>query len=135
MGMNDPRIGFNSVTEFMGSGLPWVLSETISNTVVKHSFDKVTKHIKVRNHAADGVYVRLGFTRNGINGVGANYYYRINGQETLELDARVKEIFLLRDAATDCAVSLYVELVGIDASMMPILTGSIGGTAFWEGVG
>ena len=135
MGMNDPKIGYNSVTEFMGSGLPWVITATAGSTVTKHSFDKITKHIKISNLAAPGVYLRVGFTDNGIRAVGSNYYYKVNGGETLELDARVKNVFLLRDASTDALYSIYAELVGIDASMMPILTGSIDGTTFWNGVG
>lgn len=133
--MNEPRIGYNSVTEFMGSGLPWVITATAGATVTKHSFNKITKHIKISSHAGNGVYLRVGFTANGINGVGANYYYKIDGGTTLELDARIKDIFLLRDASTDVLYSLYAELVGIDASMMPVLTGSIDGTTFWNGVG
>ena len=133
--MDNTRIGYNSVTEFMGSGLPWVITATAGATVTKHSFDKITKHIKISNLAAPGVYLRVGFTNNGVSGVGANYYYKVNGGTTLELDARVKNIFLLRDASTDALYSIYAELVGIDASMMPILTGSIDGTTFWNGIG
>jgi len=133
--MKDPRVGFNSVTEFMGSGLPWVISSTATTTVTKHSLDKVTKHLKISNLDADGVYLRVGFTENGINGVGANYYYKVNGGQTLELDARIKEIFIKRDGATDAAYSLYCELTNIDSDMMPVLTGSIGGSTFWNGIG
>jgi len=133
--MKDPRVGFNSVTEFMGSGLPWVISSTATATVTKHSLDKVTKHLKISNLDADGVYLRVGFTENGINGVGANYYYKVNGGQTLELDARIKEIFIKRDGATDAAYSLYCELTNIDSDMMPVLTGSIGGSTFWNGIG
>jgi len=133
--MKDPRVGFNSVTEFMGSGLPWVISSTATATVTKHSLDKVTKHLKISNSAAAGVYLRVGFTENGINGVGANYYYKVNGGQALELDARIKEIFIKSDTATDADYSLYCELTNIDADMMPILTGSLNGSTFWNGIG
>jgi len=133
--MKDPRVGFNSVTEFMGSGLPWVISSTATATVTKHSFDKVTKHLKISNLDAAGVYLRVGFTENGINGVGANYYYKVNGGQALELDARIKEIFIKSDDMTDADYSLYCELTNIDADMMPILTGSLNGSTFWNGIG
>jgi len=133
--MKDPRVGFNSVTEFMGSGLPWVISSTATATVTKHSFDKVTKHLKISNLAADGVYLRVGFTENGINGVGANYYYKVNGGQAFEFDARIKEVFILKDGATNAAYSLYAELTNIDSDMMPILTGSLNGSTFWNGIG
>jgi len=135
MGLKDPRVGYNSVNEFMGSGLPWVISNTASSTVIKHSFDKITKHIKISNHAALGVYLRVGFTQNGIAGVGNAYYYKVNGGDSLEIDARIKDIYVVRDSATDAAYSLYAELTMIDSDMMPVLTGSLGGTAYWNGVG
>jgi len=135
MGLKDPRVGYNSVNEFMGSGLPWVISNTASSTVIKHSFDKITRHIKISNHAASGVYLRVGFTQNGIAGAGDAYYYKVNGGDSFEIDARIKDIYVVRDSATDAAYSLYAELTMIDSDMMPVLTGSLGGTAFWNGVG
>lgn len=135
MGMKDPRVGFNSVTEFMGSGLPWVITSTATNAVTRHSFEKVTKRLVIHNQAADGVYLRVGFTENGINGVGGNYYYKVNGTQVFDFDARIKEIFILRDGATNAAYSLYAELTNIDSDMMPILTGSLDGSTFWNGIG
>jgi hypothetical protein len=135
MGMKDPRVGFNSVTEFMGSGLPWVITSTATDVVTRHSFEKITKHVIIHNLAASGVYLRVGFTENGINGVGASYYYKVNGGQVFEFDARIKEVFILRDGATSAAYSLYAELTNIDSFMMPILTGSLNGSPFWNGIG
>ncbi len=135
MGMNDPRIGYNSATEFVASGLPWVTSGTAVAAAESYKFEKITKHVIIANHEVAGKYLRVGFTLNGINGVEENYYFRIDGGNTFEFDARVKEIYLKRDGGNDISFSMYVELVGIDATMMPVLTGSIGGTAFWDGVG
>ena len=135
MGTNQPKIGYNSVTEFMGSGLPWVISGTAGTTATSYKFDKITKHVIIANHESAGKYLRVGFTLNGIDGVGGNYFFRVDGGSTFEFDARVKEIYLKRDGANDISFSMYAELVGIDAMMMPVLTGSIDGTAFWNGVG
>ena len=135
MGMNEPRIGYNSVTEFMGSGLPWVISGTAGTNAVSYKFDKIAKHIIIANHESAGKYLRVGFTLNGINGAEGNYFFRVNGGNTFEFDARIKEIYLKRDGGSDISFCMYAELVGIDASMMPILTGSIDGTTFWNGVG
>lgn len=135
MGMNEPRIGYNSVTEFMGSGLPWVISGTAVTSATSYKFDKIAKHIIIANHESAGKYLRVGFTLNGVDGVGGNYFFRVDGGNTFEFDARVKEIYLKRDGANDISFSMYAELVGIDATMMPILTGSISGTTFWNGVG
>ena len=135
MGMNEPRIGYNSVTEFMGSGLPWVISGTAGTNASSYKFDKITKHIIIANHESAGKYLRVGFTLNGINGAGGSYFFRVDGGNTFEFDARVKEIYLKRDGSDDISFSMFVELVGIDAMMMPVLTGSIDGTTFWNGVG
>lgn len=135
MGMNEPRIGYNSVTEFMGSGLPWVTSGTAGATATSYKFDKITKRVIITNHESGGKHLRVGFTLNGIDGVEGNYFFRVDGGNTFEFDARVKEIYLKRDGANDISFSMYAELVGIDATMMPILTGSIDGTTFWNGVG
>jgi hypothetical protein len=135
MGLKDPRIGYNSVTEFMGSGLPWVTSSVIlPNTTFGYSFPKITKRVFVWNHnTGSNIHVRVGFTQNGVEK--ANYF-KIDAGEQFEFDARVKDIYLRSDTAVDShPVSIYAELVGIDADQMPILTGSINGVPFWEGVG
>ena len=134
MGLKDPRIGFNSVTEFMGSGLPWVTSSYASSVVTQYKFSKLTKRLSVWNHdSTAGKHIRVGFTENGVNN--GNYFLVDSGQ-TFEFDARLKEIFIRADDAMDTPqYSVYAELVGIDSDMMPRLTGSIDGTIFWEGVG
>jgi hypothetical protein len=135
MGLQDPRIGFNSVTEFMGSGLPWVTSSiAVGGITYNYRFPKITKRLSVWNHATGpGQHLRVGFTKNGIEK--ANYFL-VDAGQAFEFDTRVKEIFVRSDDAGDSPLhSVYAELVGIDADMMPQLTGSIGGAVFWEGVG
>jgi len=135
MGLKDPRVGFNSVTEFMGSGLPWVTSSLISpNATYNYKFSKLTKRVFVWNHnTGSNVHVRVGFTKNGVE---LGNYFKIDAGEQFEFDARVKEVFLRSDTGVDShPVSIYAELVAIDSDMMPTLTGSIDGIAFWEGVG
>jgi hypothetical protein len=135
MGLKDPRVGFNSVTEFMGSGLPWVISGSAGATATRHQFDKVSKRIIIKNHESAGTVLRVGFTENGINGVSGQHYFGVDGGDTFEIDVRIKEIFLKRNGSTDVDYSLFVELTMIDSDMMPLLTGSLNGTTFWEGVG
>jgi len=134
MGMNDPRSGFNSVTEFMGSGLPWVTSSVILPGVTyQYSFKKITKSVFVWNHyTGSNDHVRVGFTKNGVEN--ANYF-KIDGGEQFEFDCRIKDLFLRSDSSQSHPVSIFAELVGIDASMMPVLTGSLNGDTFWEGIG
>lgn len=135
MALKDPRVGFNSVTEFMGSGLPWVISGSASSTVIRHKFDKIAKQIKIKNHETSGTRLRVGFTENGVNGVEGQYYFGVDGGDLFEFDARIKEVFLLRDGANDVDYSLYAELTMIDSDMMPVLTGSLNGSTYWNGIG
>lgn len=135
MGLKDPRVGYNSVTEFMGSGLPWVISGSAGATVVNHKFDKITKRIIIKNHEPVGTVLRVGFTENGINGVSGQYYFGVDGGDVFEFDTRIKEIFLKKDGVNNVDYSLFAELTMIDSDQMPILTGSQSGTTFWNGVG
>lgn len=135
MGLKDPRVGFNSVTEFMGSGLPWVTSSIATGaTVYSHSFQKLTKRLSVWNHATgSGEHLRVGFTKNGIE---AGNHLKIDASQTFEFDSRLKEVFIRADDPADTiSYSVYAELIGIDADQMPQLTGSVNGVTFWEGVG
>ena len=135
MSLRDPRIGYNSVTEFMGSGLPWVTSSIASGgTTYNYQFQKITKRLSVWNHETSaGKHIRVAFTKNGVE---KSNYFLVDGGQTFEFDARVKEVFIRSNDNSDSPLfSLYAELIGIDADQMPILTGSINGTTFWEGVG
>lgn len=136
MSLNSPRSGFNNTSEFQSSGLPWVRTQVISNTVVKYSFPKITKNIVVSNlNTAAANILRVGFTENGVNGVEDNYYFLLGGGMSVELDVRVKELYLLRNDSTNITSSVHASLTTIDPIMMPILTGSVGGISYWEGIG
>ena len=134
MGTNNPSAGYNSTNEFMVSGLPWVISATAVTAVTRYQFDKISKRIIVKNHHASAA-LRVGFTENGVGGAGDNYYFIVSAGETFEFDSRINQVFIKRDASTDVPFSMFVELVGIDATMMPLLTGSVAGVTFWNGVG
>ena len=138
MGLNNPKSGLNTPAEFTMSGLPWVLSGTVSSTAIRYIFPKVTKDILIINNNTTATQrLRVGFTENGISGragTEANYII-VNGGSNITLGVRVKELYLLRDGATDISTSVCANLTMIDSTMMPILTGSIGGTTYWEGVG
>lgn len=135
MGMETPRMGYNSVTEFMGSGLPWVTSSIIvPNVTYQYKFPKITKRIFIWNHnTGSNVHLRVGFTQNGVEN---SNYFKLNSDEQFEFDSRLKEIFVRSDTQVDShPISIFAELIAIDSDMMPRLTGSIDGVTFWEGVG
>jgi hypothetical protein len=136
MPLNNPKVGLNTAAEFTMSGVPWVLSGTVSSSAVKYQFPKVTKDIVIiNNNTTAAQRLRVGFTENGINGIGGAYYILINGGSSVTLNVRVKELYLLRDTANDVSTSVCANLTSIGSDMMPTLTGSIGGSTFWEGVG
>ena len=136
MGLNNPKSGLNATSEYTISGLPWVLSGTISSTAVRYSFPKITKDILIiNNNTTANQRLRVGFTYNGISGDVAANYIIINGGSNITLNVRVKDLYLLRDGGVDISTSVCANLTMIDSIMMPILTGSIGGITYWEGIG
>ena len=137
MGLGNPSSGYYSSTEFVPSGLPWAItSATTTTSVVKYTFPKVTKSITIHNlESSASKLLRIAFTENGVNGVGANYYFNIDSGDIITLDARVTEVFLRSDSSNTINFSIYAALTTIDNNFMPVLTGSVGGTAYWEGVG
>lgn len=138
MSLNNPKSGFYNTADFQSAALPWVISgTTIANSVTQYTLPKVTKNILVHNLASSSnKWIRIGFTRNGVNGVEGNYYFIVNSGDIVTLDARVKEIFVRADTFSDTLdYSIYCGLTTIDSNMMPVLTGSVGGAASWDGIG
>ena len=137
MSLNNPSSGFFSTPEFQASGLPWVITGSTSNiTVINYKFPKVSKSITVHNlENSSNKFLRVGFTLNGVNGGGGNYYFLVDGGDSLTLDARVTEVFVRADSSNTIIFSIYGSLTTIDKKFMPTLTGSIGGTSYWDGVG
>ena len=137
MGLINPISGFNSSSEFTISGLPWVITASTSGiSVVKYEFPKITKSITLHNlETSANKKIRVGFTANGVNGVNGNYYFCYDSGDLVVLDVRVKEIYIRADSSNTIPYSLYASLTMIDDAQMPILTGSIDGQTYWNGVG
>jgi len=137
MGLGNPPSGYNTSSEFVPSGLPWVITGSTSTTaVIKYTFPKVTKSIMLHNlESSSNKFLRIGFTENGVNGVGGNFYFIIDSGDIVTLDARVTEIFVRSDSSNTIPYSIYAALTTIDNIFMPVLTGSIDGTTYWQGVG
>jgi hypothetical protein len=136
MALNNTRSGFSNVSEFQASPLPWVTTSTTSNTtVIKYSFPFITKSITLHNLESSSKKLRVGFTENGVNGVGGNYYFLMDSGDIVTLDARVTELYVRADTSNTIQHSVYAGLTTIDKGMMPLLTGSYSGSSVWEGVG
>lgn len=138
MSLNNPKSGFYNTADFQSSALPWVISgTTVANVVTQYKLPKVTKNITMHNlSTSNNKWIRIGFTKNGVNGVEGNYYFIVNSGDVVALDARVKEIFIRADTFSDTLdYSIYCGLTTIESSMMPVLTGSVDGAARWDGIG
>lgn len=136
MAINNPSSGFFGSNEYVASPLPWALTDYTSGTSVNAvSFHKVTKNITVHNHGATGEFIRIGFSKNGVNAVGDDYYFLLNGGKELYLDVRVIELFIRADTSNSIRYSVYAGLTLINQEQMPLLTGSYNGTNIWDGVG
>lgn len=136
MALNNPSSGFFSVNEYQVSPLPWVVTGSTTGTdVIKYDFHKVTKSLVLINNT-NSKSLRLGFTENGVNGVGGNYYLVVAGGTQLSLDTRVKEVYIRADTSNIISFSLYAGLTTISAKQIPLLSGSQpDGSEGWDGVG
>ena len=142
--------GPNYVPAYQASGTPYVTSSgggSVSATPDIVRFPYVTRWIQVTNISEHPL--RIGFSINGINGVGqsvsgssfetsgySNNYFVLSGSggsapSTLRLELRCKEIFFRRDGGSNSGFSLVAGLTGISHNQFPTLTGSGG----FRGVG
>lgn len=137
MSLNNPKGGLGYAAEFQSSALPWVTSSQVpvaSSGVMRYDFPKVSRFISVSNHSNAGQEIRIGFTRNGV--MTSGNYFLIDGGNTFTAEVRVKEMYIAGDSVNNLRVAVLAGLTNIDASMMPLLSGTLeDGTAGWTGVG
>lgn len=138
MTLNNPKGGMGYAAEFQSSALPFTTSsQAMTGVTYKIVFPKVSRFICVKNHSSAGNHIRLGFTSNGVEG---GNHYKVDGGSgsgsEIALELRVKEIFIRSDGATSPGYSIIAGLTNIDASMMPLLSGTLpDGSPGWSGVG
>jgi hypothetical protein len=117
-----PRSGPNNVAEYQAAGLPWVTSSNVTAQVWRIDFPYVTNHIIALVHTGS---VRLGFTENGVNGVGGSNYIIIeSGNSYPSMPIRCKTLFVRSNTTATGSLSLMVGLTTIDPRTFPTLTGS-----------
>ena len=140
MAFNYPKTGVNFSAAYQASGVPHITSgdapvtSVDADTALKISFDYVTRNIKFKNTDAGSKKIRLAFTATGSLAASANNIV-VSAGETVTYDFRCKDIFLMATGAGTCPFELVAGLTTIPASNFPVLTGSIAGTAAFEGVG
>lgn len=135
MATDNPKAGLGYAAEFQSSALPFVTSSTApaAGSPVRFLFPKISRFIMVSNKDATVTNtLSFGFTRNGVIG---NNKFVVGGGQTVEVEIRAKELWLQGESATP-VFSLLAGLTNIDATMMPVLTGTLpSGSPGWSGVG
>jgi hypothetical protein len=140
MSLNYPSPGPNYVPSYQVSGVPYVTgsgtgTESIS-TVKRFDFPYVTKFLTFSNNTS-GEELFVAFSSEGMTGLpsdpGIKHIFTVPGLTIANLEVRCKSIFLKTSAAIQWSVC--AGLTNIPSSTFPILTGSIGGTSAFEGIG
>jgi hypothetical protein len=138
MSLNNPRPGVNYVPEYQASGLPWVLSGSVTTSPVMYELPYVSRAVTVTNNSSAGTFLLIGFTQNGVT-LGTNSY-PLDGGKSVRLELRVRDLWFKAQSGT-ATYGVAAELTTIPRQMMPYLTGSAAsdliatGSYVYNGVG
>lgn len=119
--INNPRPGFNSTPEYQSSGVPYVVSGSVTTTPVVYEFPMVTRAITVANNSAAGTVLEIGFTQNGVN---LTNRFPLDGKQVQRFEVRVRDLWLRAESAA-VNYGFLAELTGIERMQMLPLTGSV----------
>jgi len=122
--MNNPRPGIGSVPEYQASGVPWVLSGSVT-TAQEFDFPMVSRAITVANTSAAGTFLLVGFTQNGVNGSNC---FPLDGGKTQRFEVRCRDLWLKGQGGVAASFGVLAELTAIERKQMPYLTGSLAAT-------
>ena len=128
-------VGLRNVGSYQVSGTPHIVGFDILNTQGDHEekieFPFVTKRIVVYHHhsATNTKKIRVTFAPTGSNAnivPNHNYFEIIGSYSMLDLDVKVKEIYIHKQNSTQTVnnIVVYAELTSIPAKSMHALTGS-----------
>lgn len=139
MANNWQKAGPNHVPAYITSGIPFI-SQSATNeapagaTTVKFSFPYVTKFFQIEE-TGGAESLKFGFSDLGTLGtVTDNSITVAAGAKSEIYDMRCKEIYLTGGSGA-ATFKVIAGLTTIPASNFPVLTGSINGTASFDGVG
>ena len=133
MSLNWATPGHNHVSEYQQSGVPFVTSSLASTSTspIKVEFPYVTKFVNVIHNGASGTTVKVGFTENGVNGVGGNHFFTLTpGTQTGNMEVKCTELWILSSAST-ATWSLVAGITNVPVKNFFVVSGSNG----VEGVG
>lgn len=122
MSLNNPRSGIGSVPEYQMSGVPWVVSGSVSTTPVVHELPFVSRAITIANNSSAGTFLLVGFTANST--VAGSNCFPLDGGKQIRMEVRVRDLWL---KGQNGAVNYGVlgELTSIERKQMPYITGSL----------
>ena len=154
MSLNHHSGGPNLVPAYQMSGIPYVTSSAATEVPrldnanghpIQVSFPFVTKFLTIRNIGANALRVAFSYTGSQTPGQGAkgseltrNYFLlpaaAAGKNDTTTFEVRCKSVFFAGEGGTT-GFSVLAGLTTINASQFPILTGSVGSSAGFQGVG
>lgn len=119
--MYRPKMGIGNVGSYLISAIPYVTSSLAipasGSTPMRIHFPQISSFVVVKNDVpgnSGSAPLRWGFSQNGVNGLEENNYIILHNGESLSLDVRVSEIYLMADTATVSAASVAAGLTGIN---------------------
>lgn len=123
-----PGSGWNDVGAYALPGIPWVSGSTLPEaTIVQLTFPAATTFFTVRNTAAAGNTMTVGFSLNGMGLTTLRHNFTLTGGQEQKLELRTTQLFL---SATQGAPTWEV-VAGLSTVMyskFPIMTGSYSGS-------
>lgn len=136
------RSGLSTAGAYQVAGIPYMSASAAaipanSGTPYQVSFPSVTKWIIIENRG--GQDLRVGYSANGVKGASENAYFIVpasgstgNTLSRVELNVRVKDIYLLSDAGSTTSAQIAAGLTPVSTEE---LTGTINNWSGSSGVG
>ena len=107
--------GLGHTPSYQVSGIPWLKTEVISSTVVTYSFPSVTRAITIKaNGTGNNATLKMAFSENGLS----TNYYELHPGESVTLDVKVTQLFLVKGSTNDITSSVAAALTGIPAGAL-----------------
>lgn len=112
--------GIGNVGSYQVSGIPFLTSSTapaVGSSVEAVSFPQITKFITIKNTNGTDVDLRVGFSENGV--INTSNYYILSYGESLTLELKITDMYLMSDSASTVDFSLVAGLTNIERRELP----------------
>ena len=137
-------VGVNNVGSYQVSGMPYVTSSILvpaSNTegkghtsttaAAKVAFPYVTKFVTVRHDPTGSNYgvgpdngIMVGFSEAGVAGAPSRFFFELSGSESVTMEIKCTEIYLLSCDQTIKEATVIAGLTGIRAAHLSGTSGN-----------